>query len=84
MRLIVSEGWPKERLLKLVRALYNTIDHLEYNWCDGGEAIVQIEFISDLCLSSFGETFTEVGDWNEIPAQFTAEVDFEANTIKVL
>lgn len=85
MRLIESENWPKKRLLKLVKAIYNTIDHLEYNWCDGEQdKIALIEFRSDLCLGTMEETFTVCDTFNELPAEFTAKVNFKESTLQVL
>lgn len=84
MRLIESKGWPKERLLELVKVLYNTIDHLEYNWCDGEQdEIALIEFRSDLCLGTMKETFTVCDVSNELPAEFVAKVNFKEDSIRV-
>ena len=85
MKCIVSKGWPKERLLVLVRALYNTIDHMECNYHDGEQSeVALIEFRSDLCLTSMKETFVVCDTFNELPAEFVAKVNFREDTIKVL
>ena len=85
MQLIESKGWSKERLLKLVKAIYNTIDHLEYNWCDGEQdEIALIGFRSDLCLGTMEETFVVCDTFNELPAEFTAKVNFKESTLQIL
>lgn len=85
MKCITSEGWPRERLLVLIRELYNTIDHMEYNYHDGEQSeVALIEFRSDLCLTSMKETFVVCDISNELPAEFVAEVNFKEDTIRVL
>lgn len=85
MKYITSEGWPKERLLVLIRELYNTIDHMEYNYHDGEQSeVALIEFRSDLCLSSMKETFVVCDTFNELPPEFVARINFREDTIEVL
>lgn len=79
MKLIASKDWSQKRLQSLLDSFSSTIEAAEVV----GDKSIEIDFVTDLCLTSFNETFTEVGEWNEIPPQWNLQVDFVRRTARV-
>lgn len=79
MKLITSKNWSQERLQALLNSFYEIIEAAEVV----GDESIEIDFVTDLCLTSFDETFTEVGEWNEIPPTHTLTLDFVRKTARV-
>lgn len=84
MKCIASKKWPRERLSKLLDALWNQIDHDYHRFLDGEEKeVIRIPFRSDLCLGTMAETFVVCDISNELPEEFIAVVSFKEDSIRV-
>lgn len=79
MKLITSKNWSQKRLQSLLNSFRETIEAADLV----GDKSIEIDFVTDLSLRDLDETFTEVGEWNEIPPAYTLQVDFVRKTARV-
>lgn len=79
MKLITSKNWSQKRLQLLLDSFREIIEAAEVV----GDESIEIDFVKDLSLKDLNETFTETGEWNEIPPTHTLTLDFVRKTARV-